>query len=320
MLSELSNMSSVVNGPILYITAVSLVLLIGITAAMVYFSFRYSRRRNPKSEDIHGNMVLEIVWTIVPTILAFTMFWYGWIGYKYMRSPPDDAMRVKVTGQMWSWSHEYENGVVTSELNVPVGKAVRLDLHAVDVIHSYFIPAFKVKQDLVPGRDDLFLWFEAREVGEYNVFCAEYCGLQHSAMLTMCNVMTVEDFDAWLAAEGEKVAELETTIAKSGDNARSTLHLIGKRLATSNGCVACHSSDGSRLVGPSFKSLYGKVETVITAGETREITADDDYLRNSIINPMDDIVDGYQPLMPPQGDLLSDDDIAAIIEYIKSLE
>jgi len=295
MLSELSNISEVVNGPILYVTAVSLVLLIGITVAMVYFTIRYNRRRHPKAEEVHGHTMLELVWTVVPTILAFSMFWYGWVGYKYIKSPPDDAIRIAVTGRMWSWTHEYENGVQSPVLNVPVGKAVRLDLKSMDVLHSYFIPAFKVKQDLVPGRDDLFLWFEARKIGQYDVFCAEYCGLQHSAMLTKCNVMSVEDYDAWLEAEGEKVEKLDEAVAEGGTG---SLHILGEKLATTKGCVACHSSDGSRLVGPSFKGLFGRVEMVVTNGEKRQVTADEDYIRNSIMNPAEDVVDTYQPLMP----------------------
>jgi len=163
MLSSLSNIADAVNGPILFITAVSVFFLVGITAVMVYFTFRYSRRRNPKAEDVHGHTLLEIVWTVIPTLLAFGMFWYGWVGYKFMKDVPADALQVQVTGRMWSWMYEYENGVQTDVLNVPVGEPIRLNMKSADVIHSYYIPAFKVKQDVVPGVDGLYLWFTAKE-------------------------------------------------------------------------------------------------------------------------------------------------------------
>jgi len=318
MLSELSNIAEVVNGPILFITAVSVFFLVGITAVMVYFTIRYSRRRNPKPEDVHGHMLLEIVWTVIPTLLAFGMFWYGWVGYKFMKEVPADAVEITVTGRMWSWLYEYDNGVETDVLNVPVGKPVKLNMRSLDVIHSYYIPAFKVKQDVVPGVDGLFLWFTARETGEYDVFCAEYCGLQHSAMLSKVRVLPEADFDAWLVEEGAEVAEMKAALEAGGEG--EGLVLLGQRLATTKGCVACHSTDGTRLVGPSFRGVYGLSETVVTGGAERQIVVDDDYLHRSIVEPNADIVKGYQPLMPPQTGIVNDDEIKALIAYIKSLE
>jgi len=322
MLSELSNMARVVNGPILYVTAICLVMLIGITIAMVYFALKYNRRRAKVGEDIHGHNTLEIVWTVIPTLLSLTMFWYGWVGYVFMKSPPDDAIQVEVTGRMWSWNHTYANGIESPELYVPVGKAVKLNLTAMDVLHSYYIPAFKVKQDLVPGRDGLFLWFEAFETGVYHVFCAEYCGMHHSYMMTKVNVMLQEDYDEWYETEGAKIAELQEALESSSDGGdkSAALAAAGKHLASSKGCVACHSDDGSRLIGPSFKGVYGKKEIVIANGTEREITVDDDYIRKSITDSMSEIVKGYQPLMPPQEGLVTNQEIDALIEYIKSLQ
>ena len=319
MLSRLSNISDAVNGPIIFIAATSLVMLIGITAVMIYFTLRYQRRRSPVGAEIHGHHVLEIVWTVIPTILAFGFFWYGWEGYKIMKSPPDDAMQVKVTGRMWSWLHEYENGVQSPELYVPVNRAVRLNLTSQDVLHSYYIPAFKVKQDAVPGVPNLFLWFSANQVGVYDVFCAEYCGLSHSRMLTKVHVVPTQEFDAWLAAEGAKVAELQKA-TESGAADTGTLHILGEQLARAKGCVACHSMDGSRLVGPSFKGAYGRKEMVVSGGQEREITIDDEYIRKSMLEPMADVVQGYQPLMPSQQGLVSDAEIKALTSYIKSLK
>jgi cytochrome c oxidase subunit 2 len=317
MLSRLSNIADAINGPILFIAGTSLVMLIGITAFMVYFTFRYHRRRNPVPEDIHGHRVLEIVWTVIPTILAFGFFWYGWEGYKYIKSPPADAMQISVTGRMWSWNHEYANGVQSAELYVPVNKPVKLNLRSQDVIHSYYIPAFKVKQDAVAGVEGLFLWFTAFQTGVYQVFCAEYCGLSHSAMWSKVHVVTQEEFDEWLRVEGEKVAQIAKA-AESGEG--ENLHILGEALSKSKGCVACHSIDGSKLIGPSYKGIYGKTVTVVTGGQERQVTVDDAYIKNSILKPTDDVVQGFQPLMPSQEGLVSEAEIKALTAYIKSLQ
>jgi cytochrome c oxidase subunit 2 len=322
MLSALTDVAEHVNGPILFVTAISLLFLIGTTVVMVYLAIRYSRRRNPTPSEIHGHALLEIVWTVIPTLLAFGMFWYGWVGYVFMKSPPADAMNVEVTGRMWSWLHEYENGVQSDRLVIPVGKAVRLNLHSADVLHSYYIPAFKVKQDAVPGNDKLFLWFTPREVGEWDVLCAEYCGLNHSGMHAFVDVVSQDEFDRWYDAEGAKVAEMKATLAgaSAGDGGGAALVGVGRNLSTVKGCVACHSVDGSQLIGPSFKGIYGKEEMVVTAGAERKIVVNDEYIRHSILNPNDDIVKGFQPLMPSQQGLVTDDEVNAIIQYIKSLE
>jgi cytochrome c oxidase subunit 2 len=322
MLSALSDVAEHVNGPIIFVTAISLLFLVATTAVMVYFAFRYTRRRNPVASEIHGHTVLEVVWTVIPTLLAFGMFWYGWVGYEFMKSPPPDAMNVKVTGRMWSWLHEYENGVQSDKLIIPVGKPVKLNLHSADVLHSYYVPAFKVKQDAVPGNDKLFLWFTPKQVGEYDVMCAEYCGLNHSGMHTFVEVKAVDEFEQWYESEGARVAEMKSALESSGEGEAggAALVSVGRNLATIKGCIACHSTDGSKLIGPSFKGIYGHEATVITGGNERTVVVNDEYIRHSILNPGDDIVKGFQPLMPSQQGLVTDDEINAIIQYIKSIE
>jgi cytochrome c oxidase subunit 2 len=320
MLSRLSNISDAVNGPMLFISAVSLFMLFGITGVMVYFALKYNRRRSPVGEDIHGHQMLEIVWTVIPTILAFVFFWYGWEGYKIIKTPPKDAMRIAVTGRMWSWHMQYANGVETGELYVPVNRAVRCDLQSQDVIHSFYLPAFKVKQDAVPGVPGLFLWFIAKQIGDYDIFCAEYCGTNHSHMLSKVHVLSEADFDSWLKTEGVKVAEMKKATESTSGASDESLAIVGKQLATTKGCVACHSTDGSKLIGPSYKGLYGTKQTVVSAGSEHEITVDDAYIKKSLLEPTADVVKGFQPLMPSQQGLVSDGEIKALTAYIKSLK
>ena len=318
MLSRLSTTTDGVNGPVIFITAVSLFFLIGITLVMVFFALRYTRRRRPVGEDVHGHTTLEIAWTVIPTILAFGFFWYGWEGYRLIKTPPADAIQISVTGRMWSWNHEYANGVQSNALYVPVDKPVKLNLTSSDVIHSYYIPAFKVKQDAVPGVPNLFVWFQATQLGDYDVFCAEYCGNQHSRMLTKVHVLTEEDYNAWLASEGEKVVAMEK--AAEADSDDPTIIAMGKALSQSKGCTACHSTDGSRLIGPSYKGIYGHKTTVVTDGKPREVDVDDAYIKKSILEPTADVVQGFQPLMPSQKGLVNDAEIKALAAYIKSLK
>jgi cytochrome c oxidase subunit II len=180
----------------LIIIGISFFFLAVITALMFYFMFKYSRKKNPVATDITGNTTIEILWTVIPTILVMVMFFYGYAGFKQIRNAPADAMTVKVTGRMWVWNFEYENGVKSDTLFVPTGKPVKLELNSVDVNHSFYIPAFRIKEDAVPGRKN-YLWFEPTEDGEYFVECAEYCGLSHSYMLSKVVSMPKDKYDAW---------------------------------------------------------------------------------------------------------------------------
>jgi len=227
-----------------------------------------------------------------------------------MKQPPKDAFVIKSTARMWSWSFKYPNGKVTDTLYVPMEKPVRLNLVSLDVIHSMYIPAFRLKQDMVPG-SDYFMWFVAQKQGNYEIFCAEFCGMQHSYMRTRVVVMPEHAFNKWY---NDTALVAETTA--SGKPALPGLSIIKK-----NGCTACHSFDGTRIVGPSFKGIYGEKVTVIVNGNEKQVIVDDDYILESVYEPNAKIVKGFQKdLMQPYKDLIKKEEVKQIIEYIKSLK
>jgi cytochrome c oxidase subunit 2 len=286
----------------IYIVALSALFLAGITATMIYFVVRYSRSRNPRPKDIHGNVALEATWTIIPTLLFLSMFYFGWTRWEQMREVPRGAMQVEVTGRQWSWSFKYPNGKVSNELRLPIDTPVRCDLHSLDVIHGFFIPAFGVKEDVVPGKHN-FAWFDPTALGTYDLLCSSYCGQGHPLMIANVVIMPEEKFEEWY----------NTQEAASGP-------AHGELLYKTKGCIGCHSINGVRIVGPTWKGLYGSEVTVSTNGRIRTIKADDDYLKRSILDPNADIVQGYPPsVMPVQKDL-SAQDVNDIIAYIKTLK
>ena len=311
MFSGASNFVNNVDKTTLFIFLVASFFLIGITVVMIYFVFRYNQKKNPKSEHIEGNLTLEIVWTIIPIILVYVMFSYGWSNWKMMKSPPKDAFTITSTARMWSWSFKYPNGKITDTLYVPMNKAVIINVNSADVIHSLYIPAFRVKQDVVPGNKN-FLWFIAEKEGTYDLFCAEYCGLRHAYMTSAVVAMPPKTFDAWYKlAPGAAVA---TPVA--GVKVYPGLSIIKQ-----NGCTACHSFDGTKIVGPSFKGIYGSKTTVLVNGKEEQVTVDDNYILESIYEPNAKIVKGFQPnLMQPFKDIITKEQVKDIAEYIKSLK
>ena len=180
----------------LYIVGISVVLLLGITAVMIYFVFKYNRKKGHKPVDIHGNIWLEIVWIVVPTILVLSMFYFGYTGFRDIRIIPDDSFEIDVTARMWAWEFNYENGIRTDTLYVPVKQPVKLNMRSADVTHSLYIPAFRIKEDVVPGKVT-YLAFTAERLGDYAIACAEYCGLNHSMMYTKVVVMPENEFEQW---------------------------------------------------------------------------------------------------------------------------
>ena len=301
MQQGLSNFSDGVDLAFYVIIGISLFFLVAITALMIYFVIKYNRKKHPKSEDVKESVKLELIWIGVPTILVLIMFYYGWIGYRPMRQIPDDAINVKVTAKMWSWTFDYENGKWDSLLYVPVNEPVVLDLVSDDVVHSLFIPAFRIKEDASPGVVNR-MWFIANKVGEYNILCAEYCGLKHSDMYSRVIVLSEEDYEAWY--NEEKVIDINTP--------------PGLEEFQKNGCAACHSSDGSKLVGPSVKDVFGSKRIVIKDDNEVTLTVDADYIKRSLNDPNVEVVKDFNPIMPSYKDKLNEDELNAIIEYFKS--
>lgn len=285
----------------LYIFGISVVMLLGITVTMIYFVVRYRRPRHPRPEaSPHYSILLETLWTVVPTLIVLTMFWYGWQGYTTLRDVPADALEVQVTGRKWSWLFEYPNGRTSDRLVVPVDKPVVVDITSEDVIHSFYIPAFRIKKDAVPGMHT-HAWFQAPAAGSYDAFCTEYCGVGHSSMITTVEAVPEHEFEEWYRGESPEEERAE-----------------GRRLLAQYGCTGCHSLDGSTMVGPTFKGLFGREVTVVTDGRERTVTADEAYLKRSILHPGADLVKGFPPAMPGFEDKLSEHDLQTIIDYFKA--
>jgi len=305
---DASNFVGKVDTAFMVIIGISLVFLVGLTALMIVFIIKYNRKRNKKATQIEGSTKLEIIWTIIPTILVLVMFYFGWAGWKPMKEPPKDAFRVTSIARMWSFSFKYENGKLTDKLIIPVNEPVIIDLEAVDVIHSLYIPAFRVKEDMVPGKTKQ-MWFQPQAEGTYDLFCTEYCGLRHSYMETTVEVLSKEEFEDWYT---------DTTAVSIAEEAIPGAE--GLAILRAQGCNACHSSDGSRLVGPSYLGLWNHERTVIQNGNEITVNADESYIEQSIYDPNSQIVKGYQKgLMQSYENLITDEDISKIIEYLRNL-
>ncbi len=267
------------------------------------FVVKYKARAGQKaSHTPHHNMTLELAWTIVPLVLVLVIFYFGFKAYLNMSIAPDNAYEIQVTGRKWSWMFTYPDGTVDADLHVPVDTPISLVLSSDDVIHSLFIPAFRLKKDAVPGMYNK-AWFQATEPGEYEILCAEYCGTEHSTMIAKVVVHEPGGFDAWLKDAANFLGRVSPVEA-------------GEKLAKTRGCAQCHTSDGSALIGPSFKDLYG--EKVVFKDGTNTI-ADENYLREAILDPMVKVVAGFEAVMPTYQGKLNDREIIAVIQYIKSL-
>jgi cytochrome c oxidase subunit 2 len=189
-----------VDSVFLFIVIVSVVILVGVTVTMIYFVIKYNRKKHPKAENIEGNLTLEIAWITIPTLLVLAMFYFGFSTFKILRQVPKDALTIHVQGQMWKWSFKYDNGKRYDTLYVPVGKTIKLLLTSVDVNHAFYIPAYRIKEDVVPGREN-YLVFTPDKVGSYDIACAEYCGMKHSYMYNKIHVIPQQDFIKWVSVK-----------------------------------------------------------------------------------------------------------------------
>ncbi|MEE9391975.1 MAG: cytochrome c oxidase subunit II [Planctomycetota bacterium] len=287
---------------ILWVSIVFFVLIVGLCG---YFVVKYRRRDGVDPEPSpHHSTLLEISWSIVPVILCMMMFWSGFKTYMKMTTPPANTYDIQVEAQKWSFGYTYPNGTFSKELHVPKGENIRLILNSKDVLHSFFIPDFGVKMDVVPGRFNT-MWFNAPEVNEHIVFCAEYCGSDHSDMISKVVVQDRADFEAWLEEEGNYVDRMSPVEA-------------GAYTYDIYGCSQCHSIDGSKGTGPSFKGVW-------TWGQSRaleggdSVTVDENYIRESVLKPKAMIASGYEGVMPSFNGQLNDKKILALIAFLKDV-
>ncbi|MGB9456567.1 MAG: cytochrome c oxidase subunit II [Bryobacteraceae bacterium] len=297
---EASNFAPDVDHLLYYMAGVSVFFIVLIFALIFYFAIRYRRRsKYDLPEPVHAGLALEIAWSVIPFGLTLVMFgWGANIFFKESR-PPENAMQVYVVAKQWMWKIQHMEGQrEINELHIPVGRPVKLVMTSEDVIHSFYVPAFRTKQDVVPGRYST-TWFTPTRTGQYHLFCAEYCGTKHSGMTGWIYVMRPEDYQAWL----------------SGGRAFGSLAENGEKLFQDLACGNCHKADGSGRC-PSLVGLYGRG---VLLADGRVITADEAYLRESILQPNAKIVAGFQPLMPTFQGLVTEEGVLQLIEYIKSL-
>lgn len=289
---------------------------------MVYFVAKFHRsRKGRKTEYILGHHGLELAWTIIPLVFMLFIFFWGLYVYQDLRKVPSDAYEVNVVGRQWLWNFEYTNGRKTmNELVVPKNKPVKLIMTSEDVIHSFFVPNFRLKQDVVPGMYT-YISFNATMNGEHPIYCAEFCGTGHSDMLGKVVVLDEKDFEDWLIT-GKYPGQSADQIAQAGAAEQAgaptqSLAEKGKEVFNAKGCFACHSVDGTAKVGPTLFNSFGRKEEL---SDGSMIVVDENYIRESIMDPQKKIVKGYPPSMPTFRGLLSDQEINALVAYIKSLK
>jgi cytochrome c oxidase subunit 2 len=284
-----------------YLWAVTVFFTALISLCVIYFAIKYRRRsEDERPAEVHASRLLEITWIVIPFILVMVMFAWGAVVFVNYQRPPANAMEINVIGKQWMWKIEHPDGQrEINELHVPLGQPIKLIMTSQDVIHDFAVPVFRVKMDVVPGRYTTE-WFQATETGEYHLFCDQYCGTQHSRMVGKVTVMTPENYQAWLAGQIRGLSPIAA----------------GQELFQQYSCVKCHSQ-----YAPTMANLFGSKVKVWQDGKLIEVTADEDYIRDSIINPAHQIVDGYgdHANMPSFKDVLSEEQIQQLVSYIKSI-
>jgi cytochrome c oxidase subunit II len=295
---QASTMASQVDALYIYMLLIAGFMTALIFVAVAVLAVKYRRRPGREAEQIEGSTVLEISWSVLPFFVMLTFFIGGAIIFFQERTPPANATEVYVVAKQWMWKAEHMEGQrEINELHVPTGQNIKLILTSQDVIHSFYVPAFRLKQDVLPGRYTT-LWFKATRPGRYHLFCAEYCGTNHSGMGGEIVVMEPQDYAVWMAG-----------------GANAPLQESGKIVFAQLGCTTCHRPD-AQARGPNLQGIYNKP---VLLEDGRTVNADDDYLRESILNPTAKIVSGFKPIMPPFQGMVSDDQLNALVAYIKSL-
>jgi len=290
-------------------------VVVGLMAFAFFFKYR-ERRPNQSTPMVIPSIRFEIVVIGVPLFFFLLWFVQGYKDYIWYTSPPSNAMDVYVMGKKWMWKFSYPDGPnAIGTIHVPANRPVRLLMTSRDVIHSFYVPDFRIKQDVLPGRYTE-TWFEATKPGRYQILCAEYCGTWHSQMWGEVVVMAPAEFDSWLAAQKAGLSKRVDTGGDDGGDFRGSIVEYGKRVAMAQGCVKCHSLDGEPHIGPTWLDLYHRRETLENG---QQIVADEAYLTDSMIDPRGKIVRGYKPVMPTYKGRLSAPEAAALVEFIKSL-
>jgi cytochrome c oxidase subunit 2 len=283
-----------------FLLAVSIFFSVLIATLVIVFAIKYRRRseNEPPPKPQTGGTTLEVAWCVIPFLISMVIFWWGASIYFKIKSPPEDALEIDVVGKQWMWKLQHMEGQrEIDELHIPLGRAVRLKMTSEDVIHSFSVPAFRTKQDVVPGRYTT-TWFQATKTGKYHLFCSQYCGTKHSAMIGWVYVMEPTEYEAWL----------------SGGSGEGTLAERGDKLFKDLACANCHHPDGSGR-GPSLEGIFGKT---VDLEDGTKVTVNEDYLRESILSPQAKVVKGYKPVMPTFQGLVTEDQVLQLIEYIKS--
>jgi len=283
----------------IFLVVLSAVMTLAIFAAIAIFGVKYRRRHDREAHQIEGSLILEITWSVIPLGIFMVIFGWGAVIYFHMRTPPRDATEVYVVGKQWMWKVQHQEGQrEINELHVPVDRDIKLIMTSQDVIHSFFIPAFRIKQDVIPGRYTT-LWFRATTPGTYHLFCAQFCGTDHSGMIGQVVVMNPADYQTWM----------------SGGTVSGSLAQNGETMFQQLGCSTCHRFDVQGR-GPNLKGVYGKP---VQLQDGRNVLADDNYVRESILNPTAKIVSGFQPIMPSFQGQVSEEQLNALVAYVKSL-
>jgi cytochrome c oxidase subunit 2 len=289
----------------LFITIVSLFFFLLVEGLLIAFAIKYRRKKGAEPEatpDIRGNLLLESIWIVIPSLVVAAFFYYGYRVFRDIRTPSPGATDIHVVARQWLFEFRYPDGSSSiNELRVPVGRPVKLILSSDDVIHSFYVPDYRVKQDMVPGRYTT-LYLHPDKAGTYPILCAEYCGVGHSTMRADLIVMEPGAYAAW-----REKKEAPAGLSLAGQ---------GKALVAKSGCLGCHAIEGKEKIGPNFGKVFGR--KVLLADGT-SVTADEEYLRESILDPKAKIVKGYPVVMPTYKSTLSPDDLTAIIAYLKSL-